>query len=112
MEQVWLTRYPWPTRIIYDRGGKFLGKEFQALIRQEYDIITKPISISNPQSNAMLERIHQTLGDMVQTLDPLSINKEDPWAGILAAVAFAIRATYHTTKQASPRQLVFGLDMI
>ena len=61
-KQVWLTRYPWPTRIIYDRGGEFLGREFQDLIRCEYDIIAKPISTSNPQSNAMLERIHQTLG--------------------------------------------------
>ena len=112
VEQVWLTRYPWPTRIIYDRGGEFLGKEFQDLIRQEYDIIAKPISTSNPQSNAMLERIHQTLGDMVRTLDPSSIDEDDPWAGILAAVAFAIRATYHTTRQASPGQLVFGRDMI
>ena len=112
VEQVWLTRYPWPTRIIYDRGGEFLGREFQDLIRHEYDIIAKPISTSNPQSNAMLERIHQTLGDMVRTLDPASIDEDDPWAGILAAVAFAIRATYHTTKQASPGQLVFGRDMI
>ena len=111
-KQVWLTRYPWPTRIIYDRGGEFLGREFQDLIRCEYDIIAKPISTSNPQSNAMLERIHQTLGDMVRTLDPASIDEDDPWAGILAAVAFAIRATYHTTKQASPGQLVFGRDMI
>ena len=32
--------------------------------------------------------------------------------GILAATAFAIRATYHTTLQKSPGQLVFGRDMI
>ena len=32
--------------------------------------------------------------------------------GILSATAFAIRATYHTTLQKSPGQLVFGHDMI
>ena len=32
--------------------------------------------------------------------------------GILAAVAFAVRAMYHQTKQKSPGQLVFGQDMI
>ena len=25
----WFCRYPWPTQITYDRGNKFLGKEFQ-----------------------------------------------------------------------------------
>jgi hypothetical protein len=30
----------------------------------------------------------------------------------LAATAFAIRATYHTTLQKSPGQLIFGRDMI
>ena len=51
-KQVWLTRYPLPARIIYDRGGEFLGREFTDLIRHEYDIIAKSISKSNPQSNA------------------------------------------------------------
>jgi hypothetical protein len=32
--------------------------------------------------------------------------------GILSATAFAVRATYHTTLQKSPGQLVFGRDMI
>ena len=41
-----------------------------------------------------------------------TINKTDPWAGILAATMFAVRATYHTTLQASPMQLVFGRDAI
>jgi hypothetical protein len=40
------------------------------------------------------------------------LNKDDPWKGILAATAFAIRATYYTTLQKSPGQLVFGRDMI
>ena len=36
----------------------------------------------------------------------------DPWTPFLAACAFAIRSTYHTTLQASPAQLIFGRDMI
>jgi hypothetical protein len=31
---------------------------------------------------------------------------------LLASVAFALRATYHTSMQASPAQMVFGCDMI
>jgi protein associated with RNAse G/E len=40
------------------------------------------------------------------------LDEEDPWSGILAAVMFATRATYHTTTQATPAQLVFGRDAI
>ena len=34
------------------------------------------------------------------------------WFGILAAVAFAMHATVHTTARATPMQLVFGSDAI
>ena len=37
-----------------------------------------------------------------------SIVNNDPCSGILAATMFAVCATYHTTLQASPIQLVFG----
>ena len=40
------------------------------------------------------------------------INLEDPFGGILAAVGFAMRATVHTTTQATPSQLVFNRDAI
>ena len=40
------------------------------------------------------------------------IDEEDPWSGILAATMFGVRATFHTTLQASPCQLVFGRDAI
>jgi hypothetical protein len=36
----------------------------------------------------------------------------DPWSGFLAATAYAIRSTYHTTLQATPAELVFGRDML
>jgi len=40
------------------------------------------------------------------------LDEDDPWAGILAATAFAVRSTYHTTLKATPGQLVFGRDLI
>ena len=39
-------------------------------------------------------------------------NITDPFKGILSAVCFAVRATVHTTLQASPSQLVFGRDHV
>jgi hypothetical protein len=40
------------------------------------------------------------------------IDESDPWSGILSAVAWAVRSTYHTTLKSTPGQLVFGRDMI
>ena len=41
-----------------------------------------------------------------------NIVNNNPWSGILAATMFSARATYQTTLQASPVQLVFGQDAI
>jgi len=38
------------------------------------------------------------------------MTSESPWDGILSAAMFALSATYHTTLQATPIQLVFGRD--
>ena len=37
---------------------------------------------------------------------------QETWDGILSAAMFALRATVHTTTQATPMQLVFGRDAI
>ena len=113
VEQQWLTRYPWPQLITYDKGTEFLA-EFKEMIKEEYDFKVKGITVRNPQANAILERIHQTIGNMVRTfkMSETHLDKEDPWSGILAATMFATRATYHTTLQATPSQLVFGRDAI
>jgi hypothetical protein len=40
------------------------------------------------------------------------LDARDSWAGVLSAVAFAMRAIVHTTMRATPMQLVFGRDAI
>ena len=40
------------------------------------------------------------------------VDNDDPWSGILAAVAFTIRQTTNRLKGYRSRQLVFGCDMI
>ena len=114
VEQRWLTRYPWLPVITYNRGTEFMA-EFAKMIKEEYEIERKPISSRNPQANAVLERIHQTIGNMIKSFQIFNredIDEEDPWSGILAATMFGVRATFHTTLQASPCQLVFGRDAI
>jgi hypothetical protein len=81
---------------------------------KEYGVKKKPITTRNPQANAIVEQVHQTIGNIIRTfeLQDNYLDEDDPWKGILSATAFAIRATYHTTLQKSPGQLVFGRDMI
>ena len=114
IDKLWLCRYPRPNKVIYDRGSEFIGPSFQELIKEVYQIKVKPTTVKNPQANSILERIHQVLGNMIRTfeLEERDINEDDPWTGILNAVAWAVRSTYHTTLRATPGQLVFGRDMV
>ena len=86
--------------------------EFAKMVRNDYRLKIKPITTRNPQANAIIERVHQTIGNIIRTFDVQSMDEKDPWSGILAATMFAVRATVHTTLQASPMQLVFGRDAI
>ena len=110
-EYTWFTRYPWPQQIIYDRGTEFMG-EFRRMVQEDYGITTRPITSRNPQANSILERVHQTIGNMFRTCQVQYSEDTDPIDGVLAACMFAVRATYHTTTQATPSQLVFGRDAI
>ena len=113
VEQTWLTRYPWPQNVVLDRGKEFMA-EFSRMIKNDYGIKKKLITTRNPQVNSIVERVHQTLGNMIRTfsVQDMELDEDDPWSGILSAIAFSIRATVHTTLQASPMQLVFGRDTI
>jgi transposase InsO family protein len=58
-EIAWFSRCPWPIRVTHDHGSEFIGSEFQRLIEEECDIEAEPSPKCNPQSNAILDRIHQ-----------------------------------------------------
>jgi len=113
-EQEWFSRYPWPTQVTFDRGREFIGHEFQDMLKNDYGITRKPITTRNPQANAIIERVHQVIGNIIRTfeLQDNYLDEENPWKGILSATAFAVRSTYHTTLKKSPGQIIFGQDMI
>jgi hypothetical protein len=55
------------------------------------------------------------LGNLIRSFqlqDKPYYDPDDPWGGILVAIAFALRSMYHMTLQAMPGQLVFGRDMV
>ena len=103
-EQEWLSRYPWPTQITFDRGNKVIGHEFRNTITHNYGIKCKPITVRNPQANAIVEQIHQVIGNIIRTFDLENnyLDKKDLFKGVLAAAAFAVRSTYHTTLKEMP----------
>jgi hypothetical protein len=43
IEQEWFSRYPWPTQVTFNRGSKFIGQDFQKMIREDYGVKAKPI---------------------------------------------------------------------
>ena len=57
VEMAWLTRYPWPTQITFDRGTEFMA-EFARMVKNDYSIKTKPITTRNPQANSIIERVY------------------------------------------------------
>jgi hypothetical protein len=110
-ETTWFTRCPLPQRITLDRGTEFMV-EFAKMIKNDCGLKLKPITTGNPQANAIIERVHQTIGNIIRAFNVQSMDFDDPWTGMLAAVMFAVRATHYTTLQASPMQLAFGRDAI
>ena len=86
--------------------------EFENMCKHDHGIKRKHITTRNTQSNAIIKRIHQTIGNIIRTFDVSDIVNNDLWSGILAATMFAARTTYHTTLQAYPMELVFGRDTI
>eukprot|EP00957_Ditylum_brightwellii_P210748 15365347-Ditylum_brightwellii.AAC.2 len=111
VEQMWLTRYLCPQKVILDRGMEFM-KDFIAVIYNEYRIKCKPITTRNLQANIIVERAHQTIGNLLCTfkIGITELDLEDPWGCILSREMFSLQSTIHATQKATPMQLVFRRD--
>jgi hypothetical protein len=113
-ENNWLTRYPRPLRCIHDNGPEF-GATFLHML-QLNGIENAPMTIRNPQANAICERMHQTVGNILRTLlhahPPNNIvQAQDIMDTALATAPHATRAAIHCTLHISPGALVFHQDM-
>ena len=65
--QCWLSRYPRPMRVIHDKGGEFIGSEFQWLLNM-FSVKDISSTSKNPQSNGICERMHQTVANILRIL--------------------------------------------
>jgi hypothetical protein len=59
--------------------------EVGRMIKNDYGSICKPITMRNPQSKVVLERIHKTIADVIRAHQLNDV--EDPWSG---GVLFAV----------------------
>jgi hypothetical protein len=86
---------------------------FQALC-DSYNLKRKPTSVKNPQANAILERIHAVVMNMLHTaeIDMADSVKPSDIDVFLSDAAWAIRSTYHTVLKASPCAAIFGRDIL
>lgn len=114
-ENNWLARYPRPLRCIHDNGTEFLGFHFQQMLylRGIQDV---PTTAKNPQANAICERMHQTVGNLLRSLchsnPPQNVaNANELIDSALATAMHALRATVHRSLEVSPGALVFHRDM-
>ena len=113
-ENQWLSRYPRPLSCIFDAGTEFKAEFLACLIRN--GIQPAPITVKNPQANAICERLHSTVGDILRTL----LREKPPQNVVqayelidtaLASALFAVRAAVNRTLGHSPGSIVFHRDM-
>jgi hypothetical protein len=100
---------------VHDPGTEFTGPEFQTLLQncQIRDVCT---SAKNPQSNAVCERMHQTVGNVLRALlhgnPPKNITNAAQYIDEALSIAMhAMQVGVHSTLGSSPGSLVFDRDM-
>ena len=115
VENTWLARYPRPLQIVTDQGPEF-GQEFTDMC--ERNGVKHHTSTSrNPQGNSLIERIHQTIGQVLRTVaaarNPKSIHEANAVINeTLATAMHACRcACSSSLNHHSPGALAFGRDM-
>jgi transposase InsO family protein len=114
-ENTWIARYPRPLRCIHDNGGEFIGADFLRVLETN-GIKDVPTTVKNPQSNAICERMHQTAGNILRTLEithpPQTLEEAQLLVdSALATTMHATRTAIHTTLRVSPGAFVFQRDM-
>jgi hypothetical protein len=81
---------------------------------KSYGIKCKPAMVKNPRANAVVEHMHQVLGQMLCTAEIDTANSVTPndINVFFDNAAWAIYTTYYTVLKASPGAAMFGQDML
>ncbi len=110
--QSWLCRYPHPVQCLHDKGDDFIGQNFQWLL-EIFSIMDVCSTSNNSQSNAICEKMHQSLNNVLRTLvhtnPPRNMTQaRDIIDNALATAMHAMQTTIATTLGSTPGALAFG----
>ncbi len=109
--QSWLCQYPCPAQCLHDKGGEIIGQNFQWQF-EIFSIKDVCSTSKNPQSNAICERMHQTINNVLKTLvhtnPPHNMTQaRDIINDALATAMHAMQTTIATTLGSTPGALAF-----
>lgn len=94
-----------PARLLSDRGANFLSELVLELCKiLNVDKINT--TAYHPQGNGQVERVHQTLTNMIGSLDQ---ERKEDWPKHLKAITFAYNCTRSAVTGYSPHFLMFGV---
>ncbi len=110
--QSWLCQYPPPVRCLHDKGGEFIGQNFQLLL-EIFSIKDVCSTSKNPQSYAICERMHLPVTNVLRTLvhtnPPQNMTQvRDVIDNALATAIHAMQITVATTLDSTPGALAFA----
>jgi hypothetical protein len=74
-ETMWFTRHPLPQRITLDRGAEFMA-EFAKMATEDNGLKLKPVTTRNLQASALIERIHQTIGNVMRAFEVQAMDED------------------------------------
>jgi transposase InsO family protein len=102
-------------KVIHDQGLEFLGRPFEQMLTNA-GICPHATGVRNPRANAIVERLHQTIGNSLRThlrlRPPTNLETAQQYIdNCLATAAYALRALVHRILQCSPGTLAFHRDM-
>ena len=66
VELAWRTKYQLRNDFIADRGKEFLS-ELKSMVTNDHGMPCYSISTRSPQANAIVKRVHQTIGNILCT---------------------------------------------
>ena len=82
---------------------------------KSYGVKPKPTTVKNPQANAVHERCHLLIAEMLRNQElvvPHTTTVKEEIRRLLQSVAYSIRATSSTVTKLSATEMIFGRDMI
>jgi hypothetical protein len=97
-------------QVIHDKGTEFIGSEFQEML-SSCNIEQKCTTVKNPTASALVECLHSTFEDQLQTkiLGKDFVREVDY---LILIALLSNRVTTSSNCAYSPSQLAYGVDMI